>query len=187
MKHMEDRELLASIETMERQAVGYFTSEIQKEQTRNLDYYLSKPFGTEEDGRSQVISSDVWDVIEGMTPIILEPFVSSEDVVRFNPVGADDEKSAQQESDYINWVVTQKNDSFNELHAAVKTGLLQKNAVAKYWWEKSRKATIERYFGLSDDMYALLVQDEDVEITEHNETQSPGPDGQPQLLHDVTI
>lgn len=187
MKMNED-ELLTIIEHQERQAVGYYTNEIAHEQAEALNYYLSKPFGTEEEGRSAVVSSDVWDVVEGLTPIILKPFVASDDVVRFNPLGPDDEDAAQQESDYVNWVVTQRNDVFNELVAAVKTGLLQKNAVAKYWWEKSRKATIERYFGLSDDEFALLSQADGIEIIEHTETQgAPDETGQPALMHDVTV
>ena len=149
-----------------------------------MDYYLSRPMGNEEEGRSQVISSDVRDIVEGLTPSVLRPFISSDDVVRFNALGPDDEDAAQQETDYINWVVTQKNDVFNELVAAVKTGLLQKNAVAKYWWEKSRKATIERYFGISDDEFAMISQEEGVEVIEHTDA---GKDAMGEPIHDVTL
>jgi hypothetical protein len=183
MPKMTDDILLNQIERLERQAVGYYTGQIAAEQATAMNYYLGKPFGTEEEGRSQVVSSDVWDAVEGMTPMVLRPFVASEDVVRFNPVGPDDEQAAQQESDYINWVVTQKNDVFNELMAWVKTGLLQKNGVVKYWWEKSRSSTIERYFGVEDDVYTALIGDDGVEVTEHTETA--GPDGA--VVHDVTI
>lgn len=171
-RRMSDDELVAMIELMERQAIGYFTSQVSGEQAKAMDYYLGRPLGTEEDGRSQVVSSDVWDVVEGMTPMVLKPFVASDDVVRFNPLGPDDEDAAQQETDYVNWVVTQKNEVFNELLAWVKNGLLQKNGIVKYWWEKSRKASIERYFGVPDDVYALLIQDKGVEVIEH--TEMPG-------------
>lgn len=184
MKGMSDDDLITQIESLERQAIGYFSSEVANEQATAMDYYLSKPFGTEEDGKSAIVSSDVWDVVEGLTPMVLKPFVASADVVRFNPHGPDDEEAADQESDYINWVVTQKNDSFNQLIAWVKTGLLQKNGVAKYWWEKSRRAKIERYAGIPDDLYALILQDEDAEVIEHTEFPDETT-GEP--LHDVTV
>lgn len=190
-KRMSDDDLISQLENLERQAVGYYGGEIAGEQSKAMDYYLAKPFGTEEEGRSRVISTDVWDVVEGLTPLVLRPFVASDDIVRFNPEGPEDEESAQQESDYINFVVTQKNDVFNEVVAAVKTGLLQKNAIAKYWWEKSRRSTIERYEGLTDDQYALFLNDEDVQVVEHteNKTQVAGPDGQPieEVTHDCVL
>jgi hypothetical protein len=139
-KGMTDDSLRAFIETQESHAQR---PETAAEQALAMNYYLAKPFGNEEEGRSQVISSDVWDVVEGMAPLVLKPFVASDDVVRFNPQGPEDVAAAQQETDYINHVVTQKNDVFEQLVSAVKSGLLQKNGVAKYWWDEARRVTIE--------------------------------------------
>lgn len=177
---MSDDELLAQLDVMERQAVGYFDNEIAGEQAKAMDYYLSKPFGNEEDGRSDVISSDVWDVVEGMTPQIAKPFFASDDLVKFNPVSPQDEQAAKQETEYVNWLVVQKNDSFNEIVAAIKTGLLQKNAIAKYWWETSTRSTIERYEGLTDDQFALILQDPNIKVVQHSSqtVQVPGIDPQ---------
>jgi hypothetical protein len=155
-----DDQMLAQLELLEKQAVGYYTGEIASEQAEALDYYHRKPFGTEEEGRSAVVSSDVWDVVEGLTPMILRPFLASDDVVQFNPLGPDDEEAAKQESEYINWVVTQRNDSFAQLVAWAKTGLLQKNGVVKYWWEKSSTSTLERYYGKEPQVIALMMQDD---------------------------
>jgi hypothetical protein len=179
MAQMSDDDLLSQLENMERQAVGYYGGEIAGEQSKAMDYYLSKPFGTEEEGRSRVVSSDVWDVVEGLTPLVAKTFFASDDLVTFNPVGPEDEEAAQQETAYVNHIVVQKNDSFNEIISAIKTGLLQKNATAKYWWEKSKRSTIERYQGLSDDQYALLIKDDDVTVIQHTEQQAPAQPAQP--------
>jgi hypothetical protein len=191
---MSDDELIALVEQLERQAIGYYGSEIAAEQAMAMDYYLGKPLGNEEPDRSSVISSDVWDVVEGLTPMVLKPFVSSDDVVKFKPLGPDDEDRAQQETDYINWVVTQKNEVFNELLAWVKNGLLQKNGFVKYWWEKSRRASVERYFGVPEDQLALMLQEGGITVIEHTanppqEMQDPETGemvmGPP--THDVTL
>lgn len=175
-KAMSEAELLSEVELRESQCGNIMNSEVAREQALAMDMYLSQPLGTEEEGRSSVISSDVWDVVEGLTPLVLKPFVSSDDIVRFNPEGPEDEEAADQESDYINFVVTQKNDVFNELVAWVKTGLLQKNGVVKYWWEKSKRTSIERYEGLGDDVYTALIQDDSVHVVSHTEIP-----GQPQI------
>jgi hypothetical protein len=180
---MDDDSLLSQIDLLEKQAIGFFTSHVQEEQTKALDYYLGKPFGTEEEGRSAVVSTDVWDVVEGLTPLILKPFVQSDEVVTFRAFGPEDEEAAQQESEYVNWVATQQNDSFTEMVSWVKSGLLQKNGVVKYWWDTSTRSSVERYFGLSEDQMAMLAQEPNVEIIEH--TASTDQMGVP--AHDVTL
>lgn len=200
---MTEDQLIAHIELLEAQSGSVYAGTTANEQATAMDYYLQRPFGTEEEGRSQVVSSDVWDVVEGLTPLVLKPFVSSDDVVRFSPEGPEDEDAAEQESDYINYVVTQKNDIFETLVNWVKTGLLQKNGVVKYWWEKSTRTTIERYEGVSDDVYASLLEDDSIKVIEHTENQGepeidpqtgqPAVDpqtGQPmpgEITHDVVL
>lgn len=184
MSKMTNDQMLAQLELLERQAVGYYTGEVAGEQAKALNYYNSRPFGTEEEGRSAVISSDVWDVVEGLTPIILRPFVASDDVVQFNPLGPDDEEQAKQESEYINWVVTQRNDSFAQFVAWAKTGLLQKNGIVKYWWEKSSKSTVERYYGKELELVLMMLQEPGVTLEAINEAE-PSPEGVP--LFDVEL
>lgn len=200
MTKMTDAQLLAYIERQENRSKRPDTAQ---EQALAMHYYLSRPLGNEEEGRSQVISSDVWDVVEGLTPLVAKPFVSSDEVVTFNPVGADDEEAAQQESDYINYVVTQKNDAFETFITWIKSGLMQKNGVVKYWWDSTRRVSIENYSGLSDDMYTQLIADDSVSVLQHSEYPGPlpidpatgmpaadsqtGMPVQPELLHDVRI
>lgn len=176
---MTDDEVLSEVELRESQCGNLTNSHAAREQATAMDYYLSKPFGTEEEGRSAVISSDVWDVVEGLTPLVLKPFVSTDDIVRFKPEGPEDEEQADQESDVVNYYVTQKNDVFDTLVAWVKTGLLQKNGVVKYWWEKSKRTSIERYDNMGDDEFAMMIEDDNVSVVSH--TEKPGePEIDPQ-------
>ncbi len=169
---MTDDALVSHIEHLEKQASNSESSSVAAAQAKAMDYYLGRPFGTEEDGRSAVISSDVWDVVEGLTPLVLKPFVASDDIVRFNAEGPEDEGAAEQESDYINYVVTQKNNVFDTLVTWVKTGLLQKNGIVKYWWQTSKRKKIERYNDVSDDVYVALLDEDNIEVVEH--TEKPG-------------
>lgn len=158
---MTDDELRAFIERQEARATR---PEVAREQALAMDYYLRRPFGNEEEGRSQVISSDVWDVVEGMLPALLKPFVSSPDVVQFNARGAEDEEAAKQETDYLNYVVTQRNDAFIQFNAWAKAGLLQKNGVVKWWWDTTHAVTIEIIRGIDENILAVLEEEEGVEV-----------------------
>ena len=77
----------------------YQQQELQPDRERNLNYLLGRKNGTEEENRSQVISTDVWDAVNGMLPSLLKPFTSTDDYVQFQPVAAEDEEAAQQETD----------------------------------------------------------------------------------------
>ena len=105
-----DEELLkATIQQQERQALGWQLGDLAQERAKSLDAYLGKPYGNEQTGRSQVVTSDVADAIEGLMPSLIRVFTSGDDICEFEPFGPEDEEAAKQETDYCNYVLTQKN------------------------------------------------------------------------------
>ncbi|HEY6025516.1 MAG TPA: hypothetical protein VIV09_01330, partial [Pseudolabrys sp.] len=206
-----DEQILAAVEAAEASAFGPRSSEIASDRADALDRYLGKLYGDEQAGRSQVGSRDISDVVEGVTANVLKPFVGGDRVVVFNPRGPEDEPAAEQETDYINFVVMERNNGFVVLNSAIKDALLLRNGYLKCSWTKRDDITLERYQGLNDEELALLSQDDDVEIAQHAEypdpmaqgaammmppqpmvpgTQAPmsgGPPAQMPMLHDVTV
>jgi hypothetical protein len=84
---MTDAELLAAIDAAESLALGPTSSEIATDRADAIDRYLGKPYGDEQIGRSQVVSRDVSDVVEGVCANVLKPFVAGEEVVQSSPRG----------------------------------------------------------------------------------------------------
>lgn len=179
---MTDDELRQFIERQEARATREF---VAQEQAMAMDYYLRRPFGNEEEGRSQVVSSDVFDVVEGKVPAIMGPFIASSDLVQFTPQGAEDEEAAKQESDYVNYVVTQKNDAFTQFLAWVKVGLLQKNGIVKYWWDTTRKVSVETYRGISVDMLTVFTQDPEIKILQATANPPEPPIADPGMANQL--
>jgi len=149
-----------------------------------------------EEGRSEAISSDVSDTVEGMLPHLIDIVAGADEVVRFEPVGPGDEDQAQQETDYVNHVFMNENDGFRILYDFAKDGLLGKNGVVKVWWEEKEEEEREDYYDLTDDQFAMLAQtvvmsEGGLEIIAHSQRQDEkiGPDGQmmPYTCHDVTV
>ncbi len=142
-----------------------------------------------EEGRSSAVSSDVADTIEGLMPSLMDIFAGSDEVVRFEPVGAEDESAAQQETDYVNHVFMQRNPGFMVLYSFIKDALLSKVGIVKVWWETHEEEEKETYYDLADDQFAILAQgvlesDGALEIVEHT-AKTDAATGAP--THDVTI
>ena len=125
-------------------------------------------------GRSKAVSTDVADTIEGLMPSLMDIFAGSDEVVRFEPVGPEDEEAAQQETDYVNHVFMQQNPGFMVLYGFVKDALLSKVGIVKVWWEETEQEQRETYYDLTEDQFALLAQavaasDGMMKIIEHSE------------------
>jgi hypothetical protein len=150
------------------------TAQLADERADAMDYYLgdmSKDMPAQE-GRSRAVSTDVSDTIEGLLPPLMDIFAGSDEVVRFEPVGPEDEDAARQETDYVNQVFMQQNPGFMILYSFVKDALLSKVGIVKVWWEEREEESRETYYDLSDDQYALLAQavvesDGELKIVEH--------------------
>ena len=171
MRHS-DAELLATIEAEEQVAINWASGPLAEERAEALRRYNTEPYGNEVDGRSQVVSSDVRDAVEGVMPSLARVFLSGDEVGRFEPISEED-KGAEIESECVNWYIHTKNDGFATIYQALKDGLLFGNSYVKAWWQTDSAVLVERYSGYSDEEFALLQQDGDVEITEHQEYPDP--------------
>lgn len=192
---LSDEELLAAIDAAEAVAIGATQGDIASDRSDAVDRYLGRAYGDEQEGRSSVVSRDVADVVEGVLANVLKPFISGDQLVQFDPISAEDEEQAQQETDYINYITLERNNGFLVLTAAVKDALLLRNGYVKCNWTKRSDIVIETYTGQSDEEVALLMQDKDVEVMGHAEYPDPmsagalDQQGQPAqtMLHDVRV
>src|SRR5687767_12789543 len=122
MPAMSDMELKALIEAEKADALGTDTaSTLVKERSKAMDYFLGDM--TEDmpapSDRSQVVSTDVSDTIEGLMPSLMEIFASGDDVIAFEPIGEEDEEAATQETDYVNHIFWNKNPGFIVLYSFI--------------------------------------------------------------------
>ena len=134
---------------------------LAEERADAMDYYLGdmRKDMPAQDGRSRAVSTDVADTIEGLMPSLMDVFAGSDEVMRFEPVGPEDEAAAQQETDYVNHVFMQQNAGFMTLYSFIKDALLSKVGIVKVWWEEREDESRETYFDLTDAQFALLVQE----------------------------
>lgn len=190
MPKLTDRELLAIVDAEFTSALGAPGGEISEERAKAWNYYLSKPLGNEIDGESQVVTSDVSDVVDGIMPSILRIFTTADNLVSFDAVGPEDVEAAEQESDYVNYVFFKQNPAFLTLYTLSFVALTQKNGIAKAWWDDSEVVTTESYRGLSEAELFDLLNDKELEPIERDErseeTVDEGTGGVvTQTVHDI--
>jgi len=159
---------------------------LSQERSDAMDYYLGN---MDKDmpvpvGRSQAVSTDVADVIEGILPHLMDIFFGSDEAVRFEPVSAEDEEAAQQETDYVNHVFMQRNNGFMVGYSFIKDALLSKTGLVKIWWEENEQEERETFYDLDEQQYAALayaceMSDGMMKIVEHTqngEAETPKED-----------
>jgi hypothetical protein len=174
-----DEELLSQIDNEENIAYGINDSQLSAERAEAIQYYLGEPFGNEQEGRSQVVSYDVQDTIESALPQLLKVFVSGDEVVRFDPKNPEDVQAAEQETDYINHVVMEKNNGFEIFYVWFKDALLSKNGYIKVYYEEEDDVTEEMYEGLTDEQLDMLVDDDNIQVLEHDAYPDPSVEPMP--------
>ena len=135
-------------------------AQLNQDRATAMEYYLGDMSQDMPpvDGRSTAVSTDVADTIEGLMPALMDIFAGSDEVVRFEPVGPEDEEAAQQETDYVNHVFMQQNAGFMILYSFIKDALLLKNGIVKVLWEEREEEEKETYYDLTDDQFAILAQ-----------------------------
>jgi len=145
-------------------SIGYIDSETVEDRKRALEYYLRSPYGNEQEGRSQIVTGEVAEAIDGALPQLMRVFTTTEDIVYFEPKGPMDEESAKQATDYCNWAFYRDNDGTIILHNWFKDALLQKVGVVKSYWDDKTDVTKEEYKNLSEDELAYLMSDQSLKV-----------------------
>lgn len=189
-KRMTDTEVKAILEAHIHNSMGYTSGELSDQRGKAMDYYLGEKFGNEVEGRSEVVSTDVSDVIEWIMPAMMRTFTASDDAVRFDPQNAEDIKPAEQQTDYVNYVFYKENPGFLILYTWIKDALLQKNGLVKTFWEKTTHEEREEYVDLTEDQYMALIQDEELEPIQYSQNETVQIDPQtgqpvPFITHNV--
>ena len=162
--------LKAILENEIEDAIGYLETETTDERQQALEYYLREPYGNEVEGKSQIVTGEVAEVVDGALPQLMRLFASGDNVVSFEPVNDGDQPFAKQATEYVNWVFNKDNDGFLVMHNWFKDALLQKVGIVKAYWEDKIDVKKESYKNLTDDELMIIMQDPEVEVVEQETT-----------------
>jgi len=148
-----------------------FIHQVGSERAESTEYYLgNEPEGTSS-LQSEFVSTDVRESVLFMLPSIMRTFFGTKKIVEFVPKGPEDIQLAEQQTDYINYLIREKNPGFQVLYDVFKDALVRKTGFVKVFWDDSITATTHEYSNLDPQSYQALILDKNVEIIEESVTQ----------------
>lgn len=164
---MKDTELRDLVAKRRDASFKHVSGRLQRDRSEALQFYRGDnlpAYGDSGGGLSTVVSRDTMEAIESMMPSLCKPFVSGDEVVRFEPTGPEDEEGAKQATEYVNYVFNNHNDPFRVIYDSVKDGLLFRLGVAKVVHEVVEETSDDRYEGVDEFAIAAIDAAEDIEI-----------------------
>lgn len=135
---------------------------------------LGAPYGNEVDGKSQIVSKDISKQISWMLPSLADPFLSSQDVVKCNPITANDTKRSEQSELLLNTYFCRKFPRHNFIMKALKVLTTEGTVVIKTGWEyEDEEIEIETEQAVVDgygNQFVELSKVKDVNILKNQPT-----------------
>ena len=107
---MDETKLKSIIDSEIWSSLGYIQSETTGERQKALEYYLRRPYGNEVEGKSQIVTGEVAEAVDGALPQLIRVFTSSDSVVEFTPEHEGDQELADGATTYVNHVFYKDND-----------------------------------------------------------------------------
>lgn len=159
-----DEEYRSRIRRMVDEALNWNEEFLEPEQRKATEFYKTFPYGDEEEGRSQVVTSEVRDTVRMILPSLMRVFFGSEDSVEFKPRGLEDRQLAKLRTKYINYIVREDNPGFLAFWAAFKDALIRKMGILKWVWDEEVVEDGDTYTGLDQNQVNIMLADPTVEV-----------------------
>ena len=139
-----------------------------------------------EEGRSSVVSKDVRAVLKKLMPSIMRTILASDKIVSYEPIGPEDEKHAEQASDYVNYVVVPNCGAEQAIYDAIFDALLIKTGILKWTAYKRKQARVKIYTEQLESALLGLEEQDGIEIFDHNVKKHKVDDEEIEL-HDFKV
>ena len=159
-------------------AVDFIEGEISPQRVKAQRYFDGEVDIGYEEGRSQVVATKCREVVRGIKPSIQRIFLTNDKFVEFQPRNAEDVALAEQMTSYIGYKFQQQ-DGYRILNDVLQDAMVKKAGIALAYYDEREEQEIHTFSGLTDDAMTLLVDEDDVEVLEHTETDIG--------MHDVRI
>lgn len=150
-------------------AVDFIDSDIAPERIKSQRYFDGQVDLGHEDGRSGVVATKVRDAIRAIKPSLMRVFTATDKPVEFVPHGPEDVQAAEMATKFAVYKFNQ-NNGFRVLQDVFHDALVKKVGIAKAYYDETPDVEFHNFDNLSDEEFALLVDDDDAEVIEHTQT-----------------
>lgn len=99
------------------------------------DEYMGKPYGNEKEGKSRIVTRDIKKHSEWLQASILDPFVSTPDIIKCSPTNIESIKLARNAEMILNQQFCRQFNRYNFLSRALKVMDIEGTCIVKTGWE----------------------------------------------------
>ncbi len=136
--------------------------------------YNADPYGNEVEGKSKIVSADIKKQSEWSIPSLVDPFVSSPDIVKCSPITAEDSLAARQSELLLNTQFCRKFDRYNFMLKAIKLLEREGTVIIQTGWDyQDKKAMVEAETVAVDEYgneYVTVAEIEDTVVVKNQPT-----------------
>ena len=158
------QDIHAAQETADKEAV---------QNERIYQYYRAKTMGNEVDGKSKIVSSDVFETVEWLLPSIMDIFSPENGFPILEPVGPEDVAPAEAMTELIQYQFWRQNDGETVLRQAIKDCLLYRpGGIVKYSWEKVVGMVKKSWVGVPEYVIPHLTPENGYQIAQITPTDT---------------
>ena len=147
-------------------AQDFIDSEVAPQRIKAQRYFDGEVDIGYEEGRSRVVATKCREVVRGMKPSIQRIFLSNEKPVEFVPRGPEDVAMAEQATQFVSYKFQQHN-GYRILSDVFQDAMVKKAGIAYVYHREEMETEIHTFTNLTEEAFALLVEDDDVEVIEH--------------------
>lgn len=180
-KRMEDEDLVTAIKADVQDAVSFIDSDIAPFRALATDFYHGRPFGDEEDGRSQVVMPVVRDTVRAMMPSLMRLFFGGQRAVEIVGLNEKSAEQAPEMTEAVEYVFTRQNPGFRITWDAFKDALTRKVGFITWWWDDSVCIKGRVFDNVSEEQLeaaeATLKPEEELEVVSATEVMPASPEG----------
>lgn len=184
----EESRLLNALKAEQEGAATYWQSEIVEQQRDAMEAYYGQAYGDEVEGRSQLVTREVFETVEWIRPDLIDMFSSSDRIVSIEPTSPEAETTCEIAQAYLNHIFFQEHDGLSILDQFAFDGLLQKLGVATVYVD-TKDGKTETYEALNTTQLQTVVNNPRIaevleQVSEETEPSDLYPDGQ---IHSVEV
>lgn len=176
-RKMSEADVQSAVYKMVTEAIQYVDQELSPKRALATNYYQGLPFGNEQAGRSQVVSTDLRDAVRSIIPSLMRIFFGAERVVEYEPRKPTEVEQADQATAFISDVICQlDNPGFTEMYSWLKDALVKNIGIVKSWYHDVPEVQDRTLTYIPMDQIVALHADPSIEVQSITpcEGQPPG-------------
>jgi len=156
--------LLRQLRQEEERALQFAQSELNDSFVDALKHYNGEPYGDEEEGRSQVVTRELFEQIQWTMAALMRVFCGGGNILSIEATSEQDAEYADSVADYLNWILQNDNPGFRLLFNFGFDGLLQRNGWLGCYWRDRDYRPPELKTGLNIMQVSQLSADPTIKV-----------------------